>query len=718
MASKYQQLIDECRPVFTGDYPTPILKLATPAKKGIGFIGNIYDVNMTLRFNAMSELSFSVPQKYHIGGKWIECPMFSDIRKDMLIYAVGYGWFVIVQSETTGDGIKTEKQVTAYSYEYTLSNLGSGSIGSDQSGQNRTYLALAQELPADTAERVSPQNSGDGSLGKTLTGYIADVLSGSWTFGYINSIFQGKKSGKKIVRAITGDPSKNLYDFMMNDLEQAFGCYFVFDTTRFLIHILADEDFEGDSPSILLSYQNLIQNTTIMEEDKEIITALSVTGENGITVSEVNPAGGAVLYDFSYYYDWMSDGLKNALTNWHEDLKDANDEKDFTVGKYDYRYHHKRLTKTIVGLYRLREQFANRLAYYRQELAAWQEKLKMEAASPTSPNSYQIALSAVESYAKAVAIFSDGQKDTFQNPSGTDIVWYTGDTDKRYRMIVPGYYISTYGNVYKIDQAIEKLCGSGNGQIVRVPLELYTFVQPDNPIHQNQTTHLFSVTTPQWGMYLQLTYRGYPLYCESYANSTPELDDYVGVYHLEPYFDTITLSDYQAKFSLKSYLDRINPALYTELFPFIHEDNYENTDYALYDNMITDKMFEVKDGLLEEGRNELALRCQPTISFSIDLYNPLCLAKFAPYAEHVFVGCPVLAEVQSGVWAKIRLMEIPIDFQNKESLQAVCGNTNRLNSSEFTFREFFCNEADKKQNTLNDPLKTSFSRLTQSFGWY
>lgn len=597
-------------------------------------------------------------------------------------------------------------------------NLGSGSIGSEQSGQTRTYLALAQELSADTAERVSPQSSGDGSLGKTLTGYIADVLSGSWTFGYINNIFQGKKSGKKIVRAITGDPSKNLYDFMMNDLEQAFGCYFVFDTERFLIHILADEDFEGDSPSILLSYQNLMQNTTITEEDKEIITALSVTGENGITVSEVNPAGGAVLYDFSYYYDWMSDGLKNALTNWQEDLKDANDEKDFTVGKYDYRYHHKRLTKTIVGLYRLREQFANRLAYYRQELAAWQEKLKMEAASPTGPNSYQTALSAVESYAKAVAIFSDGQKDTYQNPSGTDIVWYTGYTDKRYRMIVPGYYISTFGNVYKIDQAIEKLCGTGSEQIVRVPLELYTFVQPDNPIHQNETTHLFGLTTPQWGMYLQLPYRGYPLYCESYVNATPELDDYVGVYHLEPYFDSITLSDYQAKFSLKSYLDRIDPALYTELFPFIHEDNYENTDYALYDNMMTDKMFEVKDGLLEEGQNKLDLRCQPTISFSIDLYNPLCLTKFAPYAENVFVGCPVLAEVQSGVWTKIRLMEIPLDFQNKESLKVVCGNTSRLNSSEFTFREFFCNEADKKQNTLNDPLKTSFSRLTRSFGWY
>lgn len=124
MASKYQQLIDKYRPVFTGDYPTPILKLATPAKNGIGFIGNIYDVNITLRFNAMSELSFSVPQRYHSKGEWIECPLFFDIRKDMLIYAVGYGWFVIVQSETTGDGIKTEKQVTAYSYEYTLSKSG------------------------------------------------------------------------------------------------------------------------------------------------------------------------------------------------------------------------------------------------------------------------------------------------------------------------------------------------------------------------------------------------------------------------------------------------------------------------------------------------------------------------------------------------------------------------------------------------------------------
>lgn len=430
------------------------------------FVG-IEESGLTTASGSKYELTFSVSQRCFCRGEWVEIPLFSDIRKSMLIYAVGYGWFVITQAEINEDGIKTEKRVTAYSYEYTLSNLGSGSIGSAQSSQDRTYLALAQELPSDSAEGISPQSSEGTSLGNTFTGYIADILSGSWRFGYINAAFQGKKSGKKLVRAVTGDPSKSLYDFMMNDLEDAFNCYFIFDTEQFLIHILADDDFEGDSPSILLSYQNLIQNTTITEEDKEIITALSVTGENGITVSEVTPAGGAVLYDFSYYYDWMSDGLKNSLIKWQDDLKDANDETDFTVGKYDYRYHHKRLTKTIVDLYRLREQFANRLAYYRQELAAWMEKLKMEAASPTSPNSYQIALSAVESYAKAVAIFSDGQKDTYQNPSGTDIVWYTSDTDKRYRMTVPGYYISTYGNVYKIDRRLRgfveaaagKLCG-------------------------------------------------------------------------------------------------------------------------------------------------------------------------------------------------------------------------------------------------------------------
>lgn len=718
MASKYQQLIENCRPVFTGRYNPPIILLATPDRKGVGFISAAYNQSFTPRFNSMSELSFTVPYSHFSREKHICCELFDQIRKTMLLHVVGMGWFVIVQSETTGDGIQSEKHVTAYSYDYTLSDISSGSIGSKQTGTNRTYLTIAPQLAAESAENISPQNSSDTSFGQTLVGYIGDIIGNSWRFGYINIKFQDKKSGTKIARSIVGEPSKKLYDFMMNDIEKAFGCYFIFDNEKFLIHILADDDFEDDSPGILLSYDNLVQSTKITEEDQDIVTALSVTGENGITVSEVNPAGGAVLYDFSYYYPWMSDLLKNTLAAWENELIDANTEQYPHAGNYGYNHHHKRITATILDLYNLRSQFADRLAYYRQELAAWQEKLKMESSSPTSATSYQIALSAVESYAKAAAIFSDGQKDTYKSPSGSDIVWYHSDTDKRYRMVVPGYYISTYGNVYKIDQAIAKLCGGNNGQIANVPLELYTFVQPDNPVHQNETTHLFELTTPQWGMYLRLPYRGAPMYFESYVNSTPELDDYVGVYHNSPYFDTITLEDYNKKFGLKSCLDRVNPVLYDELFPYIKEDNFENTDYAVYDNMITSKILEAKEGLLEEGKNELAIRSQASISFEIDLYNPLFLPKFAPYAQNVYAGCVCLAEVKRGTWAKMRLMEFTVDYENKEQLRTVCSNMNRFDSSEFTFRELFSNGAGKKQNTLNDPVKSSFGRLGQSLNWY
>ena len=77
-------------------------------------------------------------------------------------------------------------------------------------------------------------------------------------------------------------------------------CYFVFDTMNKYIYCYDRDEVERPikNSGINLSFRNLINEVKVNESSDDIITALTVTGAEGVGINVVNPLGNNIIYDF------------------------------------------------------------------------------------------------------------------------------------------------------------------------------------------------------------------------------------------------------------------------------------------------------------------------------------------------------------------------------------------------------------------------------------
>ena len=73
----------------------------------------------------------------------------------------------------------------------------------------------------------------------------------------------------------------------------------------------------------MLTFDNLIKQINIQESDDDLVTALSVSGDNDLNIRTVNPLGTNTIYQFDYFKteEWMSKGLIDALTEWEKKVE-------------------------------------------------------------------------------------------------------------------------------------------------------------------------------------------------------------------------------------------------------------------------------------------------------------------------------------------------------------------------------------------------------------
>jgi hypothetical protein len=107
--------------ILSQNYVKPKLYLCETDKQKICELDTI-DMKASLKFNAYSELTFTVPRSYTnmITGKTQVNPFYNKIEALRLVYLQGFGYFEIQEPEIESDGIREAKNVTAYSLEYTL----------------------------------------------------------------------------------------------------------------------------------------------------------------------------------------------------------------------------------------------------------------------------------------------------------------------------------------------------------------------------------------------------------------------------------------------------------------------------------------------------------------------------------------------------------------------------------------------------------------------
>lgn len=240
-----------------------------------------YGKSYSPQLGGCDAFSFSIPKMYD--GKLVA--NYNDIVGRNLIKVqkgtTPIGYFEIQNVQIENDGIKEAKNIKAYSAETKLIN-------------KKIYLTEG------VFKFVNDANPSSG-----IMNVIISKIK-SWTIGYIDPVLINKERYFDIA-------DTNIYELMVNKIQETYECVFIFDTINKQINAYALDNFGNDSP-IIISLQNILKDASVEELSEEIVTRLHLYGDNEISIRDIN-FGNDFIDNFSYFKNsrFMSDSLINAL---------------------------------------------------------------------------------------------------------------------------------------------------------------------------------------------------------------------------------------------------------------------------------------------------------------------------------------------------------------------------------------------------------------------
>ncbi len=262
----------------------PQITLCNPNKTELYSLALAYNIKLSSKFNAISELNFDFPKSISgINNDVIEA--YDFIQNKRLVKVDGYGFYTILDSQEDNSGDVTMKSVSCRSLESELIQKTVVAYG----GTKKLYDILN---PTGTI--------------------IQDMLNlaPSWSAGTFSTELLTKFRTFNV-------SSSNILSFLTNDVATAFECTFSFNTEDKTISAFTISDSTKNT-DIYLSFNNLIKKAVLSEKSDEITTCLAVYGGGSLDIRQVNPIGTSNIYNFDYYTNttWMSQGLVNAITAW------------------------------------------------------------------------------------------------------------------------------------------------------------------------------------------------------------------------------------------------------------------------------------------------------------------------------------------------------------------------------------------------------------------
>lgn len=261
----------------------PAITLCNPDYSELYSLEACANTQLTLKWNAQSELSLTYPQTVND----VVMEAYGYLVGKRLILVDNIGYFVITDVSEGFDGSIPIKNVSCLSLESEL-------VFKKLIRLTGTYKFYNSTTPADPT---------------TIVGYIFGLLP-NWTVSSVDADLID------IYRTFDVSDT-NIYNFLTTEVAVAYGCFFIFDYLNRTVAIVSSIS----SPTvtdIYLSFDNLIKRTDYTEITSEISTCLYVYGGNDLDIRDVNPLGTNTIYDFTYYKSgsWMSVGLVDALTAW------------------------------------------------------------------------------------------------------------------------------------------------------------------------------------------------------------------------------------------------------------------------------------------------------------------------------------------------------------------------------------------------------------------
>lgn len=247
----------------------------------IGALSDTSDEELVINFNTTSELNFRihlVPRDDPDENQYI-FTLYKSLQNRRMIFLDDIGFFVITSVKDGYSDGKNYKDVQAESCEYEIGNKVLPYI------EDGTYQFI------------------------DLLESIVSVLP-LWKIGTVaGDIAEKYRTFEDI------SPDRNALAFLLEDMQDAYECIFVFDTVQRLIHVYDQNNYVLQT-SIHITKDDVINSLEITENSEDLYTAISVQGEENLNISPVNPIGTNVIYDFTYYLDWMTPALKERVSAW------------------------------------------------------------------------------------------------------------------------------------------------------------------------------------------------------------------------------------------------------------------------------------------------------------------------------------------------------------------------------------------------------------------
>lgn len=293
MIVRYSSLNRLEKPLFTLCNPGSVYTNGM-VNKTVGMLVDTEAEEIVFNFNATSEFNLRVnrierddpAENAHVYS------VYNAVQNRRLIFVDDIGYFMITNIEDGFDGHNHYKDVTAKSVDAEIAQKmapfienGTYRFSSDKTGTNKGLLeTVVEAIPLWTIE------------------YVDDAVAERWrTFEDV-------------------DTSINCLAFMLQNMQDAYECIFVFNNITRTISVYDQSNYVRQT-NIHITKKDLINSLDITENADDLYTAVSVIGNDNVTIAAINPLGTNIIYDFTYYLSWMSDSLRAKVIDWQDDIK-------------------------------------------------------------------------------------------------------------------------------------------------------------------------------------------------------------------------------------------------------------------------------------------------------------------------------------------------------------------------------------------------------------
>ena len=293
-------------PKFTLCNPGSVYAKGIPSRQ-VGILSDTEAEEIVFNFNATSELSMRVNRivRDDMEENAYTHRIYKALQNRRLIFVDDIGYFIITDVKDNHEGFEAYKDVKAKSVDAELQQKMIPYI------ENGTYRFISDETETQ----------------KGILEMIVETLP-LWMIGEVDEVVASRWRTFEDV-----DTSLNCLSFLMTNVQDAYECIIVFDCINRVINVYDQANYVRQT-DIHITQEDFINSLEVSENADDLFTAISVFGDGDVTIAAINPLGTNVLYDFSHYSSWMSEGLGEKVLNWQNEV--ANSREDYYKSNLAY----------------------------------------------------------------------------------------------------------------------------------------------------------------------------------------------------------------------------------------------------------------------------------------------------------------------------------------------------------------------------------------------